>query len=690
MKKILLTLGTLSLLVIFGARGAAPEENTAPKPNLILFWCDNLGYGDIGPFGSTLHRTPNLDRMANEGMKLTHFYSTSGVCTPSRASLMTSSYPRRVNMQKNPRGGSVIQPVESIGLHPEETTIAEVLQGAGYTTMLIGKWHLGDQLAFLPTRQGFDHYWGIPYSDDMTPREGQVWPPLPLLRDERVIEAPVDRREMTRRETEEAIAFLEENRDEPFFLMMSHTMPGSTRAPFASEAFRGKSENGPWGDAVEELDWSAGRILETLKELDLDENTLVIWTSDNGAPRREPPQGSNLPLGGWGYTTAEGGMRIPTIARWPGWIPAGSVCDQLATTMDLMPTFAALAGAETPADRVLDGKDIGPLLRAEEGARSPHEAFFYYHGNELQAVRSGVWKLFLPRTRDRRGRTEEIPARLYDVHSDPGETTDRIAEEPEVVERLARHAERARADLGDAGRHGEGQRAAGWVTDPLPLIQEGTEWAEYRPVPDEVFESLFDGKTLSGWKEHDGMPEAHRGGRWWVEDGELRGMQDPPGDGGLLWLDRDFRDFILRLQVKLDYPMDSGVFVRVGPDGRSHQITLDHRPGSSVGGIYVPFGGGTVHQSPEGAKALREDRWNDLEIQVEGEPAHIRVWINGRLVTDFQHTEETSEGCPESGGIGLQVHPDVEGMTLWGENHVVRFRNLRIRELDANEVPGAP
>ncbi len=676
-------------LVLFVSCGAGVAQDGS-KPNFVLFWCDNLGYGDIGPFGSTLHRTPNLERMAQEGMKLAHFYSASGVCTPSRASLMTSSYPRRVNLHQNARGGGVLQPVEPIGLHPDEVTIAEVLKGVGYTTMLIGKWHLGDQDAFLPTRQGFDHYWGIPYSDDMTPREGQLWPPLPLMRDERVIEAPVDRAEMTRREAEEAIAFLRENREKPFFLMISHTMPGSTRAPFASEAFRGKSANGPWGDSVEELDWCAGRILDTLRELGLEENTLVVWTSDNGAPRRDPPQGLNLPLGGWGYTTAEGGMRIPAIARWPGRIPAGSVCEELATTMDLMPTFAALAGAVLPGDRILDGRDIGPLLRADPGARSPHEAFFYYRGGELQAVRSGVWKLFLPARRQGRDGIEELPARLYDVHADPGETVDRLDEQADVVARLSAHAESARADLGDVGRHGAGQRAAGWVAEPLPRIQEGTVWTEYGPVPDESFESIFDGKTLSGWKPHEGMPEAHRGGRWWVEEGELRGMQDPPGRGGLLWLDRDFRDFILRLQVRLEFPMDSGVFVRVGPDGRSHQITLDHRPGSDVGAIYVPFGGGMVHQAPEGAKALREGKWNDLEVRLEGEPARILVWINGQLVSDFQHTGKTTEGCPESGGIGLQVHPNVAGTTLWGEGHVVRYRNLRIRELGTGEVHAAP
>mgnify|MGYP002414140793 CR=1 FL=1 len=305
--KIHLLLAAGLVLVAASMSAAAPA---ARPPNFVLLLCDNLGYGDTGPFGSMLHRTPHLDRMAREGMKLTHLYSASGVCTPSRAALMTGSYPRRVNLHQNARGGAVLQPVEPIGLHPDEVTVAEVLRGAGYRTMAIGKWHLGDQAPFLPTRQGFERYIGVPYSDDMTPRAGQPWPDLPLMRDEVVVEAPVDRHELTRREAEDAIQFMTENRDRPFFLYVPHAMPGSTQAPFASAAFRGKSRNGPWGDAVEELDWAVGEILGAIRRLGLDEHTLVFWTSDNGAPRRQPPQGSNAPLGGWGYTTTEGGMRV--------------------------------------------------------------------------------------------------------------------------------------------------------------------------------------------------------------------------------------------------------------------------------------------------------------------------------------------------------------------------------------------
>ncbi|MGD8239771.1 MAG: sulfatase [Armatimonadota bacterium] len=457
-----------------GRPGGLPTMPDRP-PNFIIIFCDNLGYGDIGCFGSELHRTPHVDRMAEEGMRFTDFYVTSGVCTPSRSSIMTACYPRRVNMHISDTGASVLQPVSTKGLHADEITIAEVLKDAGYATAIVGKWHLGDQPQFLPTRQGFDYYLGIPYSDDMTPREGKPWPPLPLMENEKVIEAPVDRNLLTKRYTEASIRFISENRERPFFLYLPHAMPGSTRAPFASEAFRGKSRNGPWGDSVEEIDWSTGEILAAIERLGLAESTLVLWTSDNGAPLRNPPQGSNLPLSGSGYTTAEGGMRVPTVLRWPGKVPAGAECAEVATTMDLMPTFARLAGAHVPTDRIIDGKDIWPLMSGEPGARSPHEAFFYYHMDQLQAVRSGKWKLYLPLESKRgRGRAagRPSPARLYDLAADISEKSNVVEDHPDVVERLNAFADRARADLGDVDRPGSGQRPAGHEPNPTPRVLE--------------------------------------------------------------------------------------------------------------------------------------------------------------------------------------------------------------------------
>jgi len=452
---------------------ASKAEEKRSKPNFIIILCDNLGYGDIGCFGSTRHRTPHINRMAGEGMRFTDFYATSGVCTPSRASLMTGCYPRRVNMHMAETGRPVLQPVAKKGLHPNEITIAEVLKTQGYATACIGKWHLGDQLPFLPTRQGFDYYLGIPYSDDMTQRPGQDWPPLPLMENEKVIEAPVDRTLLTRRYTEAAIEFIKANKEKPFFIYLPHAMPGSTKAPFASERFRGKSANGPWGDSVEELDWSTGEILGALKELDLDENTLVVWTSDNGAPRRSPPQGLNAPLAGWGYTCAEGGQRVPCIMRWPGRIQAGTTCSELCTTMDLLPTFARLAGTYPPKDRIIDGHDIGPLMEGKGGATSPYEAFYYYFMEQHQAVRSDKWKLYLPleaKWINFRGDTKPCPARLYDLKADLSESTNLAAKHPNVVKHLLALAEKARKDLGDVGRPGVNQRPAGYFSDPTPRV----------------------------------------------------------------------------------------------------------------------------------------------------------------------------------------------------------------------------
>jgi arylsulfatase A-like enzyme len=453
----------LAMLPVLGAASSLHE-----KPNFVFILCDNLGYGDIGCFGSKRNRTPSLDQMAAEGMRLTSFYSTSGVCTPSRASLMTGCYPRRVNLHVNSRGGAVLVPGEPKGLHPDEITIAEVLKERGYVTCCIGKWHLGDQPEFLPTRQGFDDYFGIPYSDDMVETPDGSRPPLPLMRHEAVIEAPVDRNTLTQRYMDEAIEFIKSNKDKPFFVYLPHAMPGSTPSPFSSEKFRGKSANGSYGDAVEEIDWSTGEILQSLKRLGLDDRTLVVWTSDNGAVNRL--HGSNAPLSGWGYTATEGGMRMPCVVRWPGQISAGRTCDELCTMMDWLPTFARLVGARPPHDRILDGKDVWPLLSGEDGAKSPHEAFYYYYRDQLQAVRSGNWKLQLAGTESRRDKKKvqrvEPPPKLYDLKADIGETADVAADHPDVVKRLLALAEKARDDLGDGDRAGKNQRPARWAANP--------------------------------------------------------------------------------------------------------------------------------------------------------------------------------------------------------------------------------
>ena len=432
------------------------------QPNFILIMADNLGYGDIGPFGNKLHRTPNLDRMAREGRRLTSFYSASGECTPSRAALMTGCNPPRVGLDWTPEDGHVLRPVSPNGLHPNEVTIAEVLKKVGYATACIGKWHLGDQPKFLPTRQGFDYFLGLPYSDDMTHATGQrigerlrgnQWPALPWMENEKVIEAPADRNHMTQRETAAALKFIAANKDKPFFLYLPHNMPGSSRQPFSSERFRGKSKNGAWGDAVEELDWSAGQIFAALKQHKIDERTIVIWTSDNGAPRRNPPQGSNGPLGGWGYTTAEGGMRVPTIVRWPGYIPAGSTSDELCSLMDLHPTFAKLAGAQLP-NRKRDGQNIWPVW-SPRNAKSPHRFFYYYHTHTLQAVRDQRWKLVLG----------EAP-KLYDLKADLAEQNNVAAKHPAIIKHLQTAAAAATMEMGSGKQNGKHVRPVGRTKKP--------------------------------------------------------------------------------------------------------------------------------------------------------------------------------------------------------------------------------
>ena len=509
-KNVTLTVAVVFVVLFVGLFTTARVRAAEAPPNFIVVFCDNLGYGDIEPFGSQLHRTPNLNRMAREGRKFNHFYVSAGVCTPSRASLMTGCYAQRIGMHDNERDGWVLRPVSRYGLHPDEETIAEILKPRGYATAIIGKWHLGDQAPFLPTRQGFDWFFGVPYSDDMTARvwekDGSEWPPLPLMENDRVIEAPCDRDGLTRRYTEKAVEWIREHRQQPFFLYFPQAMPGSTSKPFASPEFKGKSRNGPWGDAIEELDWSIGRILDTLLELEIADNTLVLWTSDNGAPVKpggDLSRGSNGPLHGRGYTTAEGAFRVPTLAWQPGRIPAGTECNEMATTMDLLPTFAKLAGAEPPTKKI-DGKNIAPLLFGESEAKTPHEAFFYYQQRQLQAVRSGPWKLFLPVIATRHphfGKGMAPQDLLIHVVNDPASQHNLADQNPEIVKRLTALAESARQELGDADLRGTGQRAPG-------ELAEGEA-----PVP----------QTLTKSRSALDVIESVRGGRHWVDN-----ETDPP------------------------------------------------------------------------------------------------------------------------------------------------------------------
>ena len=455
----------IGLLVAFLASCVLLQATT---PNVVLLFVDDMGYGDIGPFGSTKNRTPQLDRMAKEGMKFTSFYAAP-VCSVSRAQVMTGCYGARVSIP------GVFPPGCAHGINKDEHTLAELMKAQGYATMCIGKWHLGDQPPFLPTRHGFDHYFGLPYSNDMKKKakaNGELV--VPLVRDEQVIELLTDEAQnrIVERYTDEAVKFITRNKEKPFFLYLPHTAVHTPVHPGA--AFAGKSANGRFGDWVEEVDWSVGRVLDTLRELKLDRNTLVMFTSDNGPWLIKGADGGSAgPLRGGKGTTWEGGVRVPTLAWWPDKVAPGSACDAIAGTIDFLPTFVKLAGGTVPTDRKIDGKDISPLLFGQT-KESPHEARYYYHGYKLQAVRVGPWKLAVaPQSEGRKKGNETVPAsldkpRLYNLDADIGERNDVAAAHPDVVAHLKALVQKMAADLGD-GKPGPGVRPAGFVENPVTL-----------------------------------------------------------------------------------------------------------------------------------------------------------------------------------------------------------------------------
>jgi arylsulfatase A-like enzyme len=467
----------LALALVLAGSGFAAAD--APRPNLIFINIDDLGYGEIGPYGGR-NKTPELDRMAAEGRKLTSFYAAP-VCTPSRASLMTGCYPKRVMSIPH-----VLFPVAQIGLNPNERTIAEVLKDAGYTTAMIGKWHLGDQTPFLPTRQGFEHYLGLPYSNDMGPASDGIksdrgkprpqgkagngkakkaavddetgtrgaQPPLALIEDDKVIGRVLvdDQIQLLKRYTDRAVSFIKEKHAKPFFLYLAHNAVHFPRYP--RDEFMGKSGNGVLGDWVQEIDWSVGQVLAALRETKLDRNTFVIFTSDNGGPTYQ--EAVNTPLRGAKGTTLEGGVRVPTIAWWPGKIPAGTSTDAISGMLDVLPTFAAVAGAKVPTDRKIDGVNQWPVLVGNP-ATPPRDAFFYYRGLVLEAVRSGPWKLHLEK------------GELYQLDHDIGEAKNVAEQNPAEVKRLRALAETMKDDLGLDGI-GPGVRPLGKFENPKPLI----------------------------------------------------------------------------------------------------------------------------------------------------------------------------------------------------------------------------
>jgi len=446
-------------LAVLGGQSARPAAQRLP--NVVVIYADDLGYADIGPF-SDLPRerrpvTPRLDRMAAEGVRLTSFYVAQAVCSASRAALLTGSYSNRVSIS------GALNHTAEYGLNPDESTIAEVLKGRGYATAMFGKWHLGHRQPFLPLQQGFDEYLGLPYSNDMWPRHPQqknFYPDLPLIEGDRVVKLDPDQSQLTTMYAERAVRFIEAHRDRPFFLYVATAMP---HVPlFVSKKYQGKSGRGLYGDVIAELDWAVGRILDTLARTGLDNDTLVVFTSDNG-----PWLSYGNHAGSPGHfregkaTAFEGGVRVPFVARWPGRIPKGTERQVPAMTIDVLPTLAGLAGAPLPPGRIIDGRDLWPVLSGEAGAAPPHDVLYFYWGQELHAVRSGKWKLHLPhpyQSLEAAGADgapgkyvrREIELSLFDLDADPGETTNRAADHPDEVAALMKRVEQARADLGDS------------------------------------------------------------------------------------------------------------------------------------------------------------------------------------------------------------------------------------------------
>ena len=465
---------------------ANPLADENPTPNIVIIFIDDLGYADIGPFGDTPYPTPNLDAMATRGRKFTDFVTSSAVCSASRAALLTGCNHRRVGI-----GGALV-PRGTVGINTNEMTMAELVKQKDYATACFGKWHLGHQKQFLPIQHGFDEYFGLPYSNDMWPfRPGfesfpagknrkRNWPPLPLMEGNEVINPNVladEQKQLTTQYTEHAVDFINRNAEQPFLLYVPHSM---VHVPlYVSDKFKGKSKAGIFGDVMMEVDWSVGQIIDALDKNGIADNTLVIFTSDNGPWLSYGGHaGSALPLREGKGTMFEGGYRVCTIMQWPGKIAAGSTCDELCSTIDLLPTIAKLTGA-SPSDNKIDGKDIRDLMFAQnnDAPQSPHEYFpCYYSKGELQAIRDRQYKLVFPhRYQTVAGRKRyndgqhcgyshlEAKFALYDLKQDIGETTDVAKEHPEVVDRLSKFAEQVREDLGDRlqNKPGTGRRPIG-------------------------------------------------------------------------------------------------------------------------------------------------------------------------------------------------------------------------------------
>ena len=481
------------LLLLSLVANAMPVVAAERQPNVVLIMTDDQGYGDVGCYGATNFRTPNMDRIAKEGTRFTSFYVSQPVCTASRASLLTGCYANRVGF------AGALNPTSLNGIHEREVLLSELLKAKGYAAAIFGKWHLGYPSRFNPLNHGFDEYFGLPFSNDNSNQYHPIirtFPPLPLFDGHKIVARDPDQSQFTNQFTQRAVKFIDANHNRPFFLYVPHVMP---HVPiFASKEFQDQSDGGLYGDVIQELDWSVGQILGRLEKYDLDENTLVIFMSDNGPWLSYGEHaGSAGVLRGGKLTTFEGGVRVPCMMRWPGKIPADRICHELVTSMDLLPTIAGLVDGELPDHRI-DGKDVWPLIEGSSD-KSPHGAFYYYAGGDLHAVRSGSWKLHFPHPylevagepgkdgkpanfenltpnaitesglkgiASRHGyRIRQTELELYNLQNDLSETTNVAKAHPDIVKRLTTLAEIARSDLGDklTGRAAVNVRPSGFV-----------------------------------------------------------------------------------------------------------------------------------------------------------------------------------------------------------------------------------
>ncbi|MEX2214647.1 MAG: sulfatase-like hydrolase/transferase [Phycisphaeraceae bacterium] len=708
-------------------RGA--DTDRPAKPNLIFINIDDLGYADIGPFGSKLNRTPHLDRMAKEGRRLTSFYAAP-VCSPSRAALMTGCYPKRGLPIPH-----VLFPANDVGLSSREVTVAEVLKAQGYATAVVGKWHLGDQPEFLPSEHGFDLHFGLPYSNDMGPASDGVktdlgkpipqgrtggQPPLPLLRNGKVVKRvlPDDQQSLVEIYTSEALDFIAKQKDKPFFLYLAHS---SVHFPiYPGKKWAGNSPHGYYSDWVEETDWSVGQVLDAVRQAGLAEKTLVIFTSDNGGT----PRGLNTPLRGHKGSTLEGGMRVPTIAWWPGQVPAGTETDAIAGMFDILPTFAALSGGKVPDDRKIDGVNIWPQIKGDNDAKPAHETFYYFRGLKLEAVRHGDWKLHRAGAGgNAKNKAAAGKAKLYNLKEDIGEANDVAAEHSDIVTRLEALAEVMDKDLGNEGI-GPGVRELGRVKEGKPIInQDGTIRSGFEAAADETQEKwipLFNGKDLKDWTVKINGHELGDNYKdtFYVEEGLLKvgykGYENFDKRYGHIFFKTPYSHYRLRVELRFVGEQcpggpgwafrNSGAMLHcqppdtirkdqefpvsieaqfLGGNGKDKRTTANLcTPGTNVvmnGKLFTP------HCTNSNSETYHGDQWVTVEMEVRGGKT-IKHIIDGKTVLAYdqpqldERDEDAKKLIEKNGGKKLLESGYI---SLQSESHPVHFRKVELLELPA-------